>query len=256
MGVSVIAPARQHDSTAAWQRGWTALAVCLGLSSSARVASAQQPPPPTPWDLPAAPVVCASGAVPRCVCNGGAVGSRWCVGERGSLGPCPCPTTSPLAPGAVEAPANGETATRASDGARPERYWYGWQSLLVDGASLALFIPGALTKQDPVWLSALLVFSLGGPIVHWAHGNIGRGFGSLGIRVITAPLLMLFGVHMGDGHILSTLIASALYAVPAAIDAALLAYDAPTSTTPGRLVWAPTLDLRAGGATVGVAGSF
>lgn len=61
---------------------------------------------------------------------------------------------------------------------RFESRWYGWQTLMVDGAAILI----ASDVSVPIYV-------LGGPIVHWSHGNVGRGFGSLGLRV-GAPLLL------------------------------------------------------------------
>jgi hypothetical protein len=60
--------------------------------------------------------------------------------------------------------------------------WYGWQTLLVDGASV-LALLGGITA--PV---GMVGYFVGGPIVHFAHGHVGKGLGDLGLRV-GAPLL-------------------------------------------------------------------
>ena len=63
---------------------------------------------------------------------------------------------------------------------KPERIWYGWQHLIVLGASSAM-VPLA-TEVEPLAYLSFAGFTLGGPIVHWANGRIGRGFGSLGLN--------------------------------------------------------------------------
>lgn len=86
---------------------------------------------------------------------------------------------------AEEAPEQPETRT----------IWYGWQTLIVDAGVVGATL---VTKNPGVAVGGL---TLGAPIVHWAHGNVGRGFASLGIRVGT-PLLTTFGVvalAMGSG---------------------------------------------------------
>src|SRR5262249_12349307 len=109
----------------------------------------------------------------------------------------------------VGPPIYGAAAAAPTQPARP-RYWYGWQMLTVDGISvtaglaigfsgLAVHDGGAKWSQTaPVGFSiggAGLLF--GGPIVHWTHGNIGKGFGSLGMRL---GLALLFGaVGFGVG---------------------------------------------------------
>lgn len=69
--------------------------------------------------------------------------------------------------------------------------WYGWQTLTVDGASLATTFSGAVTP-------ALAVVGLGGlvlgaPIVHLAHERPLAALGSLGLRT----LLPLTGMVTG-----------------------------------------------------------
>jgi hypothetical protein len=66
---------------------------------------------------------------------------------------------------------------------KPKTTWYGWQTLLVDGGTVA----ATLATQEPlVYLGGM---TLGSPIVHWAHGNVLQGFASLGVRVI-APIVI------------------------------------------------------------------
>ena len=104
-----------------------------------------------------------------------------------------------------------------------ERRWYGWQTLIADGLSIGL---------APVGVGVVGYF-LGAPIVHWAHGNVDEGFGSLAIRggsalLILAGAICVFSsrkdtrpdecvapIVLGVGGIIA--------AIP--IDAAVLAYD-------------------------------
>jgi hypothetical protein len=75
-------------------------------------------------------------------------------------------------------------------GAPTKRGWYGWQTLLVFGGSAAVGIIGSVaggaSDSPGVWLTSLGLggtgFLLGGPIVHWAHGNTSKGFGALGLN--------------------------------------------------------------------------
>lgn len=62
-----------------------------------------------------------------------------------------------------------------------EPRWYGWQTLLSDAS--AVLLTGASAEVG------LGLYVLGGPIVHWSHGNTGRGFASLSLRV-GAPLAL------------------------------------------------------------------
>jgi hypothetical protein len=71
-----------------------------------------------------------------------------------------------------------------------KRVWYGWQTLLVFGGSLGVGLIGGIgggaSGSDAVLLSGLSIggggFLLGGPVTHWVHGNVAKGFGSLGLN--------------------------------------------------------------------------
>lgn len=83
------------------------------------------------------------------------------------------------------------------------RTWYGWQTLLVYSSSTVF---GVLTgvvgiaTESPALAAVGIGFgsggiALGGPIVHWSHGNIGKGFGALGLN-FGMPLV---GLGLGVG---------------------------------------------------------
>lgn len=81
---------------------------------------------------------------------------------------------------------------------RESTRWYGWQTVIVDGASVALLFPAAASKNAGLQ-STLLTASVGGyflgaPFVHALHGSPGRALGSLGLRV-GAPLV---GIALGS----------------------------------------------------------
>jgi hypothetical protein len=76
--------------------------------------------------------------------------------------------------------------------------WYGSQTLATDAAAFALLVSAAIAvaQKNDMAGEALVYTSLGsyvvgGPIVHAAHGNWGRAFGSFGLRV-AAPILGAF----------------------------------------------------------------
>jgi hypothetical protein len=72
--------------------------------------------------------------------------------------------------------------------------WYGWQTLTTDGAAFTLAVAVAAVNEGGkpvVGVTALATYLAGGPIVHAAHGNWGRAFGSLGLR-LGAPIAGAF----------------------------------------------------------------
>jgi hypothetical protein len=121
--------------------------------------------------------------------------------------------------------------------------WYGWQTLATDGASFALVVgsislggggDGGNSISSVLLLGAFGAYALGGPVVHLVHGNPGRAFASLGMRV-GGPILLAFagvaaencgnqgGDFCGLGGALLGVTAGVITAV--AVDAAVFAYD-------------------------------
>lgn len=73
--------------------------------------------------------------------------------------------------------------------ARTKEEWYGWKLLIVDGAVITSGVGLAVADAPAAGaITAVSGYVLGGPIVHWAHGQVGRGFVSLGGRIVI-PLL-------------------------------------------------------------------
>jgi len=113
-------------------------------------------------------------------------------------------------------------------------HWYGWQTLTVDGGTL---LGGTvLAAADPRAGAAVIIggYLIGPPIVHFAHGQIGRGFGDLGIRVGAPVVLGTVGylVFHRDGDLFDSggavgLVLGFGFGVLGAIavDAAVLAYE-------------------------------
>lgn len=111
--------------------------------------------------------------------------------------------------------------------------WYGWQTLIVDGAWILGGTP--VSAASPGAGAALILggYFLGGPIVHWAHGQVGRGFADFGIRVGAPIVLSLLGyaaLHKGNGNdfdgAAGAVIGAALGIIGAiVIDASVLAYE-------------------------------
>ncbi len=156
-----------------------------------------------------------------------------------------------LAPRGPAASAEHPPVDAGSD-YRPRRRWYGWQTLIVDGASTLALVAIASrsdTDSDDAWLTGLAVaYSAAPPIIHLAHGHPGKALLSLGIRAV-GPLLIASSISDHD----PALAVFGVLAIPAAIsiDAAAIAReDVPTDgggvSFLQRLAFTPWVDTRRG----------
>lgn len=147
-----------------------------------------------------------------------------------------------------------EPAPRPTDDRGPR--WYGWQTLIVDGASL-LTLPFA----PPIGVTGYFV---GAPIVHLAHGRPLASLASVGARVVLPVGAMLaVGVGADDGwsRAIEGLAIGTVAAI--ALDASVLSWkreprrqEEEARTAPVRRL-TPTAHLRReGGVDVGVALAF
>ena len=160
----------------------------------------------------------------------------------------------------------------------PVRVWYGWQGLVVDAVSVGVVIGGVYASSVALVTAGSSTYAFGAPIVHWAHGNVGRGFVSLGGRVgaplggfiVGAVCGAMFGPHQsghvpGGGSSDDVRSAAAAGAITAGItasllDAAFLAYTRRSRTAneaeASAFTVGPKVDLHPGRGTVGVGGTF
>ena len=103
----------------------------------------------------------------------------------------------------------GEAADAGASQAAPTS-WYGWQTLTSDGSAIALGAlaygvdkAGGTAITNVFWTASVATFFLGAPVIHWKHGHVSKGFGSLGLR-IGLPLgafiagALIGGVGCGD----------------------------------------------------------
>jgi len=157
------------------------------------------------------------------------------------------------------------------------RSWYGWQTLLVDAAALGTGVTGyALNRGNGNVLGTvgILGYIFGAPIVHWVHGHAGRGAADAGIRLL-GPLVLggigfLLGLPAGtnsNGDPVVAQVTGAIglgigYAAVVTLDAAVFAFDArlvdrdPEAPRPTTVSVLPTVQLRPGGAMLGLGGRF
>ncbi|MDI3284265.1 hypothetical protein [Polyangium sp. 15x6] len=82
----------------------------------------------------------------------------------------------PPAPGA-------SPAAHAAPPPTQVRRWYGWQTLIGIGAADAVAFPLSSVKLVLFGPITLGLRAFVPPIVHWSHGHIGKGFGSLALNL-------------------------------------------------------------------------
>lgn len=194
--------------------------------------------------------------------------------------PPPAPNTTPIPPPAGAVVVQAVPAVTAPAPPAPEmteREWYGWQNMLLDLAAVGIFVGGWAADDGNIVGAGYMGYILGGPIIHWAHGNVGKGFASFGVRV-GIPLggfLVggLFGYGFGggsdgngkfksfgsdsNGPVVGATIGGALAVIlTSALDAGVMAYTKPKPRETASFTWMPKLDLRPGHTAVGVGGTF
>jgi hypothetical protein len=201
--------------------------------------------------------------------------------------------TEPTQPPVLgQQPQTGQPAIPVLTPARPynvryEKVWYGWQGLISDAIAFTLTLSGGFSHTGGVLATGIIAFGLGTPIIHMAHGEVGRGFGSMGIRVLLPLLgaaigaiaglaasgnsrgnnLSNAGDAAGTGAIVGALLGGAGCAI---IDAFALGYKSEKVEQPvgsrltlpssGRsassLTVIPTFDVRGDRASLGIGGTF
>jgi len=111
----------------------------------------------------------------------------------GSCGACV------LAPRCAAAQAAPAAATAAPARAEPTSGWYGWQTLTVDAAALALgaaIAASADVELEPANVVAATWYGVGAvaaPAVHHAHDNWPIGLSDFGLRALAPPVIGFFG---------------------------------------------------------------
>jgi hypothetical protein len=259
---------------------WVFLVIGSGLLGTSSLARAEQPPsapgsgspaPSAEGPAPAEPP--RSSAAPEEPAPSSAPGPPYAapLGWSPSVPPSPSVTAYPRDAG------GHPTGDSKAPG---KRSWYGWQTLLVYGASASLLAAGeVLMESDPkleqggvvLVIAGATGFALGSPIVHLAHGNVGKGFVALALH-LGAPIGGgLAGGFVGCAASACSPLATAASLVLGAgagslaaviIDLSVLSYGEPR---PEALVGArarpaatlvPSLDLRRDRATVGLTGTF
>jgi hypothetical protein len=138
---------------------------------------------------------------------------------------------------------------------RPSSGWYGWQTLIADGASAAVLTGGLVSWTVEPTVIGYAGFLFGTPVVHAIHGNYGRMLGSFGLRLLLPAVAGGIGaaVEVGGnaenttvkGVVTSAGIGIGLAAAACVIiDASLLAWESKEPTRSGKNDW--RLDLLQG----------
>ncbi len=126
---------------------------------------------------------------------------------------------------------------------------------------------------EPLAVAGGVLFALGTPAIHWAHGRVGIGFGSLGIRVTAGAVFAIglgllefgqpcsgLGCNGATGEpgemVLGGLLAIAAAVTPPILDAVYLAHEPAPVSKPAAMRVVPSLVPTPGGAALGLVGAF
>lgn len=157
----------------------------------------------------------------------------------------------------------------------PRQHWYGYQTLILDGAASILLPIGIVlgvheAQGDNIPAGGLalgtlgtMTYLFGGPIVHWAHGHVGIGFLSLGLRIL-APIAGLglgaVGSEIANGSKtqIGIPIGAAVGALAAmGLDGAVFGWEKPSTKEPAaEATFLPGLVLTRQTIAVGVTSHF
>ena len=151
-----------------------------------------------------------------------------------------------------------------------QTHWYGWQTLLVDGAALGVTVGGFwLRPPHQDWSVVSIVgigaWAVGAPVVHWSHGRVGVGLASLGFRLALPALgLLLLSTPCSSSEcseqILAASLGLAIIPAPMVLDATWLSRERQTSgpaqSAPGGLSLAPFVNAVGTRRMLGVSGRF
>jgi hypothetical protein len=178
---------------------------------------------------------------------------------------------------ATNASADEPVAAEPTPAAR-ETEWYGYQTIATDAAAVGL---ASLSHAGKA--AGAITYLIAAPVIHVAHGSIGKGVGDLGIRLVSPLTGALAGLLLGglaggkDTNSFGVLGAEATGAaygliigagLASALDATVLARrevsaanekgaaPPPPARDAARVRVLPTVSPSSTGATAGVVGTF
>jgi hypothetical protein len=200
----------------------------LGCSVVTSLAHAQLPPLPVVPPLPLPPVPFPEFHVAR---------------DGPSSAPSDAPT--PAAPKSLDFAihASSDAERLALRRSQFHEIWYGWQTLAVDAGAIGFVLFGAaltprpppLTDHEPgprpvaFTAGAFGLYAIGPSTIHFAHGAVWKGLGSIGLR-LAMPLAGFAAGYLGTAEGANALEGGAVGGVlgcvgAMAADAALLGWD-------------------------------
>jgi hypothetical protein len=102
-------------------------------------------------------------------------------------------------PGHTALPDTATPAVAPASAGTPKTDWYGWQTLVVDAHALLLVGIGLEIREgEAPALGGLLVYGLGGPLVHLVHERPGAALGSLALRAGIPIVFALAGAGANE----------------------------------------------------------
>lgn len=201
-------------------------------TSATGIQTALPPPPPPPGAD-----TTATGVAP--IPPGGGPGTAIPQGS-----PNPQPYPYPYNPYYPPYPTNQQGAYPPPWGWAPRpapvTTWYGWQTLIGVLAGDALTLIGGSFNNSPMIYIGVGAHVFTGPIVHWAHGNAGKGFISLGLNLGIPTIGALSSVVLGYYGLI---LAGIGYLAAPTLDMALLStetVDGPATAPKGARVLLPS----------------
>lgn len=94
----------------------------------------------------------------------------------------PAPQTTMPPPPQAAPTVVAQVAVEAPPPPRRVHRWYGFQTLIVDTAIFAIGTVGLAVNEPTLTTVGITGYFIGGPIIHWSHGHVGKGFGDFGLR--------------------------------------------------------------------------
>jgi hypothetical protein len=145
-------------------------------------------------------------------------------------GAAPQPYYYPYAPQPYYGPGGPPPAWVPRPAVKTKTVWYGWQTLIGVVGSDVITLLGAYGGLEPLYYIGVAGHVFTGPIVHWSHGHVGKGFIALGLNV-GAPVAggglgLLIGGTGGWGGLFGAILLGGIgYVLGPTLDMAILSTE-------------------------------